>query len=166
MALITTLLAATGAARAEGLYGGINLGSPAWREHVAGVGGQGSGLSGKLFGGDAVTPNDALEAGLMDLGHMRDGKGKGKADGAFVDGLGSLPLDGKWSLPGRVGLGTAHFSTPLGGDSSPAVKLGARLQYDIIKTLALRGEYEPYRFSNVLDNKANVGQFTLGLKLS
>lgn len=164
--ITTVLLAASACAHADGFYAGANLGGPDWHDSVAGVGGHGSGLSGRLYGGYAFTPHYALELGIMDLGHIRDDNGKVKAYGGSLDGVGTLPLDDRWSLLGRVGVAQAHFSTPLGSDSSPALKVGAGIQYDFNKSLALRGEYEHYRFSSVLDNKVNVGQFTVGLRFS
>jgi OOP family OmpA-OmpF porin len=159
------VVAGIGMAHAEGLYLGGNLGSPDYKRSINGVGGNGSGVGGKLFGGYQITPNFALEAGVFDLGHIEDAAGKVKLSGGFVDAVGSYGFAPRWSLLGRAGLAEGRFSGSTGKDSSPAFKLGAGLQYDLSKQVALRAEYEHYRFSDAFDAKPKVGEFSLGVKV-
>jgi OOP family OmpA-OmpF porin len=159
------LLASLGAARAEGLYVGGSLGTPDYKSSVNGISGNGSGLGGKFFGGYQLVPNFAVEGGYIDLGHIDDASGKVNVRGAFLDGVGNYEFAPKWSVLGRVGVAEARFTTPNGNDSSPALKLGAGLQYDLTKTVALRAEYEHYHFTDAFDSKPNIGEFTVGLKV-
>jgi OmpA-OmpF porin, OOP family len=165
-ALVAAVLAAClGAAHAEGLYVGGSLGTPDYKSSVNGISGNGSGVGGKVYGGYDLTPNFAIEAGLFDPGHIDDAAGKVKLYGAYVDGVGHYGFAPQWSVLGSVGVAQGRFTTTRGDDSSPALKLGAGLQYDLSSHVALRAEYEHYRFSNAFDAKPDVGEFSLGVKV-
>ncbi len=159
------LMAGLGAAQAEGMYGGASLGSPDYRNSVNGIDGKGSGVGAKLYGGYEINPHLAVEAGVFDLGHIDEPAGKVKTYGAFVDAVGSYEFAPKWSLLGRIGAVHAKLDTSAGDDSSPALKLGAGLQYALSPNMQLRAEYEHYRFTNAFDAKPDVGEYTVGLKL-
>ena len=159
------LAAATlGSARAEGLYIGGNLGTPNYRSPVNGITGSGSGLGLKLYGGYSLTPNFAVEAGVFDLGHIDDASGKVNVRGIFADAVGTFEVAPKWSLLARGGVAEGRFTSSNGNDTSPALELGAGVQYDLSKQVALRAEYEHYHFTNAFDAKANVGEVSVGLK--
>ena len=163
---LALLLAAGGvAAHAQGFYAGGSLGVPSWNSTVDGVDSSGRGVAGKLYGGYSLTPNFALEAGAMRLGESRDASGKVKANGGYFDVVGTLPLDKQWALLGRIGAANARFTGPSSHSSDTGLKLGAGVQYQIRPAVALRAEYEQYRFHDVFDAKANVGQFTAGVKV-
>ena len=156
-----------GAARADGFYAGGSVGGTDWNSSVNGVHGDNGGVSGKAFGGYEFSPNFALEAGGMGLGHMRnDAIGKVSGSGVFLDGVGRYEFAPQWSVLGRVGVTHARFSTPIGDDSGNGLKLGTGVQYDLTPKVALRGEYEYYHFSSAFDSKVNVGQFTAGIKVA
>lgn len=166
--LIALLLAAggIGVAHADGFYAGGSLGVPDWHGSVDGVDGHDHGVAGKLYGGYSFTPNFALEAGGVRLGQARDDFGRVKANGAFLDAVGTLPLTKDWSLLGRAGLAHARFDGPSGRSSDTGLKLGAGVQYQLSSNMALRADYEQYRFRDVFDAHANVGQVTGGLNVS
>jgi OOP family OmpA-OmpF porin len=166
--LFALMLAASGigAAHADGFYAGGSIGAPDWNSSVDGVGGHGRGVAGKVYGGYSFTPNVALEAGAMHLGEARDDLGKVKANGAFLDAVGTLPLNRDWALLGRVGAAHARFEGPSGRSSDTGLKLGAGVQYQLSSNMALRAEYEQYRFHDVFDAHADVGQVTGGLAVN
>jgi OmpA-OmpF porin, OOP family len=165
--LFTLVMAGSAVAvHAEGFYAGGNLGAPSWNSTVDGVDSSGRGVAGKLYGGYGITPNLAVEAGAMHLGEARDDNGKVKANGVFLDAVGTLPVAKDWSLLGRVGAAHARFTGPTGDSSGTGLKLGAGVQYQLTPAVALRGEYEQYRFRDVFDSRAHVGQFTAGVKVS
>lgn len=149
-----------------GFYGGASIGGSDWSHSLAGVDGSSHGVAGKIYGGYNFTPNFALEAGAARLGSMSDPNGRIGANAVFVDGVGTLPLADKWSLLGRAGIARADFNGSVGNDSGTGLKLGAGVQYDLTRTMALRAEYEQYRIHNVYDSHASVGQVTVGLKAS
>jgi OOP family OmpA-OmpF porin len=165
MLAVAVLAASLGAAHAEGLYIGGGLGTPDYKSSINGVTGSGSGVGGNLYGGYELSPNFAIEGGLFDLGHIDDATGNVNLRGVYVDALGRYEFAPKWSLLGSVGLAHGRFSTTGGNDSSPALKLGAASQYDLTKQVALRAEYDHYRFSDAFDSKPTVGEFTFGVKV-
>jgi OOP family OmpA-OmpF porin len=160
----TLLACAALAARAEGPYVGGNLGTPDYHSSINGVSGDGSGTGFKLYGGYQFNPNFALEGGYFDLGHIDDATGKVNTRGAFVDAVGLYEFAPKWSVLGSAGLAQARFTSDRGDDWSPGIKLGAGLQYDLSRELALRAQYDRYHFSDAFDSRANVGQVSVGLK--
>jgi len=167
---VFVFVAAIGAActaQAEGLYVGGALGAPDYRSSIDGVGGGGGGAGPglKVYGGYELTPNFALEGGYFDLGRSPDVGGTARARGLYVDGIGSLMLMPDWSLQGSVGLAEARLRTSLGNGSSPAVKLGLGVQYDLSSSTALRLGYDRYRFTDAFGGKPNVGETVIGVKI-
>ncbi len=165
--LTLALLAAAAGARAEGAYVGGALSAPDYHTRINGFGddngGRGPGL--KLYGGYEFTPNFAVEGGVFDLGRTHDtGNGDVRGRGVYVDGVARYEFVPNWSVFGTAGLAQARFRTPAGNDSGPGLKLGAGVQYDITKSMALRVGYDQYRFRNVFDDKPRVGQAVAGLK--
>ncbi len=159
------LLAAVGLARAEGLYAGGSLAAPDWRSDVAGIHSDGGGLAGKAFVGYGFGPHFALEAGVFDGGHTEDASGRAHLRGVYADAVGSLELAPQWSLLGRAGLAQGRFTGVAGDDSSPALKLGAGLQYALTPRVGLLAEYEHYHFTDAFDAKPNIGAYSLGVKI-
>jgi OmpA-OmpF porin, OOP family len=158
--------AATLPARAEGLYVGGSLGTPNYRDDINGVSGSSnSGVSGKVFGGYEFTPNFALEAGAVKLGHIDNDAGSVRGHSYYLDAVGTLPLAANWSLLGRLGVAQSKVETPLGDDRGTGLKYGAGVQYDISKTIAVRGEWENYRLA-VFDGHPNVHEYTVGVKVN
>lgn len=158
------LAGALGAAQAEGLYIGGNIGQPDYRTSINGINGGSGDTSYKLYGGYQFNRYFGLEGGWVDLGKVSDASGHANGRGYYLDAVGTFPLAANWSLLGSAGYANAKFKTSNGDDSSPAYKLGAGVQYDISKQLAMRVQYERYRFSDVFNEKLGVGETSLGLK--
>ena len=158
------LAGALGAAQAEGLYIGGNLSQPDYRATINGIDG-GTGDTGyKLYGGYDFNRYFAVEGGYFDLGKGSNAVGHINGRGFYVDGVGTFPVWGNFSLLGSAGIEQAKFKTSLGDDSSSGYKLGAGVQYDFSKQVAMRVQYERYRFGDVFDNKLGVGSTSVGLK--
>ena len=170
MILAALAAGAARAASAEGLYLGADLGHPQYSNNVDGIGGgndaSNGGIGAKVYGGYALTPNFALEGSLFRLGHSRMGGDKVNTSGIALDGVGSYSFAPQWSVLGRLGVAEGRFSTSFGNDSSPALKMGAGVQYDLTKQLALRVQYERYHFVNAFDGKPNIGEYSAGIKMS
>ena len=166
-AFIAVALVAGGiaSAHAAGPYVGGNLGSPDYKSSINGISGNGSGAGLKLYGGYQLVPNFAIEGGFFDLGHIDDANGRVKTRGVYVDGVGSYEFAPKWSVLGSAGLAEGHFTTTLGDDNSPALKLGAGVQYDLTRQVALRAQYDHYHFTDAFDAKPNIGEFSFGVKV-
>ena len=160
------IVAGIGAAHAEGAYVGGSLGTPDYKNSVNGIDGDGSGVGAKLFGGYQFTPNLAIEGGVFNLGHIDDANGKVKLRGAYIDAVGSYEFAPKFSVLGSAGVAEGRFITSQGDDSSPALKLGAGLQYHLAPQVALQAQYDYYHFANAFDAKPNVGETSVGVKVS
>lgn len=123
----------------------------------------------KLYGGYGFTPNLALEAGYTDLGRFNTANGSLKAKGVFADVVGSWALAPQLSAIARLGLfnGSLQSLDDINGDSKDrgsSVKFGAGLQYELSKTVALRGEWERYRLNTAV-GKPDVDTYNLGVHL-
>lgn len=151
-------------AHAESAYIGGNLGSPDYRSSVNGINGSNSGTGLKLYGGYEVAPNLAVEGGLFSIGKNTDATGTVKTQGLYVDAVGHYEFVPQWSVLGSAGLAQGRFTSTLGNDSSPALKLGTGLQYDLTRQTALRVQYDLYHFTDAYSAKANVGEVSVGVK--
>ncbi len=163
--LLAALLAASlgcATAQAEGLYLGASIGTPHFGNGINGIGGDGSGVSGKVYGGYAFTPNFEVEAGLATLGHISNANGTVNGHAAFVDAVGLLPLGGNFSLLGSIGVAHVNLNTSNGDDSGVGLKLGVGAEYALSRNVALRGEYENYRAAE-FGGHPGIGQYTLGV---
>jgi OOP family OmpA-OmpF porin len=150
-------------AQAQGIYLGGSLGASRYDGSVPGptlTDKSSAGL--KLYGGYSFTPNFALEAGYVNLGKFKGSAADVKADGAFVDAVGIVPLRNNFSVLGRVGAFNGKLdSTLAGSDRGTNVKVGAGLQYDLSANTAIRAEWERYRF-DALGSKSNTDLYSVG----
>ena len=151
--------------QAEGLYVGGSFGP----SHIKGddVGGLAitdhSATGIKLYGGYSFTPNIAVEGGYVDFGKFGNSAGHLKANGVFVDAVGTWPIVDKFSLLGRVGLIHAKLDgSDIGSDRGTSVKVGAGVQYDIDQNFAIRGEAEHYRL-DALGSKPSTNLYSIGV---
>ena len=164
--LVAATLIAGGvtAAQAEGTYIGGALGTPNYSSRINGVGGDDGGVAAKLFGGYRVTPNLAVEGGFVDLGHTEDASGRARVRGLYADAVASYMFTPGWSVLGSAGVAQARFSSPGGSDWSPALKVGAGVQYDVTPQAAVTLQADRYHFINAYGAKPNVGMVTAGVK--
>ena len=163
-ALLCASLLGAAAAHAEGLSVGGSLASSRWKgDDIGGLSTDKSATGGKVYGGYSFTPNFGLEAGYATLGKFESAAGSVKADGFFADAVGTLPLASGFSALGRIGLFNGKLDSSLAGDErGTSYKIGAGLQYDFDPRLAVRGEWERYRF-DALGGKSNADLYSVGL---
>ena len=153
------------AAPTDGLYAGASLGKSQYPDTVNGVAGNGSGVSGKVYGGYQVNPNFAVELGVAKLGDVSTPSGQMNGQSEFLDAVGTLPLSDKWSLLGRVGVAHVDLNTSLGNDSGNGLKVGLGAQYSLTGNVAIRGEWERYQMK-VFGATPNADQYTVGLRVA
>ncbi len=138
----------------------------------------------KVFGGYQFNRHFALEGGYFDLGRfgyhattvpagILDGNIRLK--GLNLDAVGILPITGKLSAFGRVGVNYAqardHFSgsgavnvlTPAAEKRDTNIKFGLGLQYAFTEALNLRVEAERYRINDAIGNRGDVDMVSVGL---
>lgn len=158
-------LGLAGTAQAEGLYiGGSAGGSHFKGGSVGGVATDRSDTGLKLFGGYQLTPNFALEGGYVDLGKFKSSAGQLKAQGVYLDAVGTVPISGPWAAIGRVGVLNAKVDNSLvGSDRGTNAKVGAGIQYTIDRNLSVQGEWERYRLDGG-GTRANTDLYSIGVK--
>ena len=140
----------------------------------------------KLFGGYQFNRNIGVEFGYVDLGKFGytartapagSLRGDMGVKGWDLDLVGTLPLVGRLSALGRVGVtsmraedqfsATGAARVPYANASpsqrSNGVKYGVGLMYDFTERLAMRLEGERYRLKDAVGNRGNVDMLSLGL---
>ncbi len=140
----------------------------------------------KVFGGYRINRNFAVEAGYFDLGSFGYTAttvpagtlgGDIRVKGVNLDLVGILPITGKLSALGRVGVisertrgnfgSTGGVRMPYASanpsERSTGVKFGAGLNYDFTESLAMRLEAERYRIKDAVGNKGHVDMVSVGL---
>ena len=145
----------------------------------------------KIQAGYQFTPNWGVEFGYVDLGKVNAANNvtapavgflrlDAKADGWNAVAVGTLPLSNGFSLLGK--LGTIYSTTTATLSTGGAVVLpagtqtnfkksewnwayGLGVQYDISKTLAVRGEWERFDGLRPSDasSKNNINLYSVGL---
>jgi OOP family OmpA-OmpF porin len=150
-------------AHAEGLYVGAGVAKPHFGDTINGIGGDGGGVGGKVFGGYLLNPNFAVEGGIATLGRIDSANGTVHGHGYFLDAVGLLPLGASFSLLGSVGLTHVNLNTSNGDDAGAGVKLGVGAEYALGHGVSLRGEYENYRAAE-FGSHPTIGQYTLGVR--
>ena len=166
--IVKVLLAVSGSiavsAQAQGVYMGGSVGASRYDGSVPGATLTDRSSAGiKLYGGYAFTPNISLEAGYVNLGKFKGSAADVKADGVFVDAVGTLPLGNNFSVLGRLGTFNGKLdSTLAGSDRGTNLKVGAGVQYDLNPKTSVRAEWERYRF-DALGSKSNTDLYSVGL---
>lgn len=139
----------------------------------------------KLYGGYQINKNFALEGGYFDLGRFgftSTTTGPGgtlsghiKIKGVNLDAVGTLPITGKFSALGRLGVQYAETKDSISGTGGVLVlkpdpskretnyKLGWGVQYDLTQSIGLRGEMERYRINDAVSNRENLDFYSAGM---
>ncbi|WP_332739632.1 OmpA family protein [Hydrogenophaga sp.] len=141
----------------------------------------------KLYGGYQFNPHLAVEGGYFDLGkfgYTAFGAnalgvpgtldGEMRVRGLNLDLVGTLPLTGKLSALGRVGLNYAKANDRFVGSGSiiqnstasksqANVKYGVGLNYAFNDALNMRLEVERYRVNDAIGNKGDIDMVSVGL---
>jgi OOP family OmpA-OmpF porin len=165
---------AAASAQAADFYIGASGGTTDWKvadEPGASIDKSDTGY--KFMLGAQFHPNFALEGGYVDLGKAKYSGayvGDIKGTGWFVDAVGLWPMSPQWTLLGKVGVFNGKAKGTVVGlgsasDSGTDAKFGLGVQYSLSKNLALRGEWERYRF-DVFNDKGDVDLWSLGVKFS
>lgn len=138
----------------------------------------------KIFGGYQINRNFAVEGGYFDLGKFGYAattvpagtlSGTIKLRGLNLDAVGTLPVTGKLSAIGRVGLNYAEARDTFSGTGLVVVtnpnprksetnyKVGVGLQYEFTETWGMRVEAERYRINDAIGSRGDIDLFSLGL---
>jgi len=181
-----------------GLYGGIQVGpsrakidEPRISANLVSNGFTVDGFSddnrsfgGKVFGGYQFNKYFAVEGGVFSLGKFGYEatttpagtlSGEARVRGLNLDLVGTLPINGQFSVFGRAGLNYAQAKDKFRGtgmvvvtDPNPSEraanwKAGLGLQYAFTPSLAVRAELERYRINDAVGNKGDIDMASIGL---
>lgn len=131
----------------------------------------------KLLLGASLSPNLAVEGGYADLGKASvtlrgNGEGGGtgtlnvKGHGYFVDLVGKFPVAQNLALFGKLGVFHGKVKATGGNasesDSGTSYKFGVGAEYALAKNIAVRGEWERYRFK-AFDGSGNANLLSVGV---
>jgi OOP family OmpA-OmpF porin len=151
----------------SGLYVGGSLGDARMSgSNIGGLNYDKSEIGGKVHLGYSFTPNIALELGYANLGKHDGSIGNVKEDGYFLDAVGTYPLFNNFSAIGRVGVFNGKVdSSTYGSDRATNVKFGAGVQYTVTQNIAIRGEWERYKFDS-FGSSPKTDLYTVGVNYS
>lgn len=148
-------------------YAGASVGKPDWQpDTTLGVANGSTGGGGyKLYGGYQITPNFGVELGYAWLGRFTANSTDVKADGPFLDAVGTWPINNQWAVLGRLGVVNARVDSPLGHDRGTDIKGGLGVQYSLSDTTSIRAEWERYGLK-AFDETPKVDLYSIGVNMS
>lgn len=138
----------------------------------------------KIFGGWQFNRHVALEAGYFNLGKFGFTStttpagtlsGQIKLQGVNLDLVGTLPLGERWSAQARIGAQSAQARDNFNGTGAVTVlnqnpskreinyKVGVGMQYELSRSLFVRGEIERYRINDAVGNHGGINVVGLSL---
>jgi OmpA-OmpF porin, OOP family len=111
----------------------------------------------KLYGGYQFNPTWGAELGYNDLGKNRGGD----IESWTLAGTGTMPLNERWSLMGKLG---AAFNRPefLGSSDRTSLLMGVGVGYTLSRNVGVRLEYEDFGKLS----KNNIGSTSKGNNVS
>jgi OmpA-OmpF porin, OOP family len=118
----------------SGVYVGGSIGSTAITDFGSKVGVGG-------FVGFKFNDNIAVEGGIQNLGSYSVAGEKVSASAFNISVLGSLPINPKISIYGRLGYGTLTAAAKGANEDTNSVLYGVGARYHFSQNLAIRGEY-------------------------
>ena len=119
-------------------------------------------MSFKILGGYQINRNFGVELGYTDFGKVSAAPGIDvKGNAIELVGVGTLPLNDKFSLLGKLGFAMGEFKG--GGASADSTELtyGIGAQYNLSPVLGLRAEYQIY--TDVGDGASDVNVMSIGI---
>lgn len=135
----------------------------------------------KLFGGYQFNRNLGMELGYFDLGHTNYSatgplgllNSDTRVRGINLDIVGTMPVSDTFAVLGRVGVVAGRSQATFSGPGAAGVadatqnqtnaKVGLGLQWEMSRSVWLRGEVERYRVGNAMGSRNNVDMYTVSL---
>jgi OmpA-OmpF porin, OOP family len=111
----------------------------------------------RLFGGYQFNRTIAVELGYTDLGKLGDSGASVEANAWDLSGVFSWPFANQFAAFGRLGLARVEGKGGGESDTKNALTWGLGVQYDVMRNLGLRGEFQRYK----VDAGAGVGDVNI-----
>lgn len=148
-------ICAVSAAQAQvtdsGLYVGGSVGQAKWKGGEFDIG-DSSKTGGKVFVGYDFMPMFGLELGYINFGDF----GGLDADGGFLDAVGKIPFTPQWTGLVKAGLFQGRVDAGESNQDGTSWKGGLGIQYNFSPNMAVRAEYERYKFDVLGGPKADL----------
>jgi OOP family OmpA-OmpF porin len=145
---IAALAFAGGAAAQPSLssvYVGATIGEAELKDACAGVGGcDEKDTAWRILGGYQFNRYFAAELGYHNLGEASAPAGKTEATAWELVGVARYPLTGEFSVYGKLGGYRGELEAPTAEETNTDFTYGVGLQYDILKNVGVRGEWQRY----------------------
>ena len=142
-----SLAGAAGAAQPDlsAVYVGGTIGQAKYKDGCAGVNDcDDKDTAWRLLAGYQFNRYFAAEAGYHDLGEASAAAGATEGKAWELVGIGAYPVVDKLSVYGKLGAYRGELEGPGGKETNGDVTYGAGLQYDLVKSVGLRGEWQRY----------------------
>ena len=121
----------------------------------------------RIFGGYQFSRNFAAEIGYHDFGEAKfTGPGfDEKVEGSAWElvGIGALPLGNAFSIYGKLGAYYGKFEGGGESDSNTGLTFGIGGQFDVMRNLGLRLEWQRYNDMGENDSKADLDVLSFGI---
>jgi OmpA-OmpF porin, OOP family len=98
----------------------------------------------RILGGYQFNRYFAAELGYHDLGEASTPAGAVEGTAWELVGIGSYPIVDKFSVYGKLGLYRGELEAPGAEETNSDLTYGVGLQYDFLKNVGVRGEWQRY----------------------
>jgi len=119
----------------------------------------------KILGGYQINRNFGVEVGYIDFGKVDITGGSVKASAFELVGVGTLPINDKFSVIGKLGFarGEGEANTVVGtfSDDSVEVTYGVGVKYNFTPVLGVTAEYQAY--PDVGNGGSDINVFSVGV---
>jgi OOP family OmpA-OmpF porin len=137
--------AAAAAPDLSSVYAGGTIGQAKYKDGCAGLNDcDDKDTAWRLLAGYQFNRYFAAEVGYHDLGEASASAGTTEGNAWELVGIGAYPIVDKLSVYGKLGAYRGELEGPGGKESNSDVTYGAGLQYDLVRNVALRGEWQRY----------------------
>lgn len=146
--LTIAALAVAGSAAAQSLgsaYVGATIGQAELKDACSGVAGcDEKDTAWRILGGYQFNRYFAAELGYHNLGEASAPAGKTEATAWELVGLARYPLTNEFSVYGKLGGYRGELEGPSAKETNTDLTYGVGLQYDFLKNVGVRGEWQRY----------------------
>ena len=144
--LATSALFFAGAAAAQqpslsSVYVGGTIGQAEYKD---GGGGDDKDTAWRILGGYQFNRHFAAELGYHNLGEASAAAGALEGTAWELVGIGAYPLVDKLSVYGKLGVYRGELEAPGAEETNTDLTFGVGLQYDLLKNVGVRGEWQRY----------------------
>lgn len=118
-------------------------------------------MSFKILGGYQINKHFAAELAYTDFGKVSIAGFDVKGNAIELVGVGSLPINDKFSVFGKLGFAKGELKAAGDSEDSVEVTYGIGVQYNFTPALGIRGEYQMY--TDVGDGITDVSVLSVGV---